>query len=599
MFSGVAAGMVAISVGIQIALRTPLSMDELHTVLLGQLVVDGQAPSFYVGSVTRYEGGSYIMAVPVAVLLRLGFWGTAAASWAAGAIAIATVFLTALWLTRLRGVGAALALGAGAALLSPQLLHYSFRAWGSLSESLLLFPLLGLTASLWVRRGTPRWGPPLLGVLLGLGVVFSYWHMVTSLVVAGLLVARGGRQAWRRGLRDVAQTAAVALALFALWLVSALPFLFESFMVRDGLLLHRALPNLLLVRVDQVFMHLPGAWIGEHLEVTTLRQVGGTSLGLLSLAAAVVAWRRGGELRWLAALFFACFPAISVGLAMLEPPEVYRYYLPLLAVSVTLLAAWDWKVVLVALLVSLSFWLPDGMERPGQSPERSHMELGGNALHRYAVNPHVKYDTYRRVVRPANKQWFAFGYGLDSGLRYQDSLEGMRDTVRETGASPQNISDDPHMALFEPRSWLEVDGDPDGDLPYFLRGMGVGLGADRLVDELEVELLRAARPAERAELMAGLGASLGPALFDQSMAPSWGEHLAATLLPSDWEQLARGSRAVGGGLAGRSGAALEGLKPEVQAAIARGLAGPSVPNLSAMMRVPLVPTPLPPPPTVF
>jgi hypothetical protein len=91
----------------------------------------------------------------------------------------------------------------------------------------------------------------------------------------------------------------------------------------------------------------------------------------------------------------------------------------------------------------------------------------------------------------------------------------MKDTVRETGASPQNILDDPHMALFHPRSWLELDGDPEGDLPYFFRGMGVGLGADRIVDELEAELLRVARPAERAELMAGIGASLGTSLFDQ------------------------------------------------------------------------------------
>lgn len=597
--SGAAAGLVALSVGIQIALRTPLSMDELHTVLLAQLLAEGQPPSFYVGSVTRYEGGSYLMAAPVAVLLWLGCWGTAAASWAAGAVAVVTVFLTALWLTRLRGLGSALALGAGAALLSPELLHYSFRAWGSLSESLLLFPLLGLTASLWVRRGTPRWGPPVFGVLLGLGVVFSYWHMVTSLVVAGLLVARHGRQRWSRGLRDVARTAFVALALFGLWLALALPFLSESFMVRDGLLLHKSLPKLLLVRVDQVVLHLPGAWIGEHLEATILRQVCGAALGLLSVAAAAVAWRRGGELRWLAVLFLACFPAVSVGLAMLEPPEVYRYYIPLLAISVTLLAAWDWRAMVVALLISLGFWLPAGMERPGQSSERSHMELGGNALHRYASNPHVKYDIYRRVVQPANKQWFAFGYGLDSGLRYRVSQEGMKATVRETGASAQNITEDPHMALFYPRSWLEVAGDPEGDLPYFLRGMGVGLGADRAVDKLEAELLAAADPDERAELMAGLGASLGAALFGQSMASSWRTSLGDALLPSDWEQLVRGARAAAGGRLKVSDSALQELGAEAQTAVVRGLAGPPVPNLSAMLGVPLVPTPQPPPPTVF
>jgi hypothetical protein len=597
--SAVAAGIVAISVGVQIALRTPLSMDELHSVLLGQLWAEGSPPSFYVGSVTRYEGGSYLVALPVAVLLRLGCWGTAASSWAAGSLAVATVFGTALWLSRLRGPAAAVALGIGAALLSPELLHYSFRAWGSLSEALLLFPLLALAGSLWLRRGEPRWGPPLFGVLLGIGVVFSYWHMVTSLVVAGLLLTRSGHQRWRRGLPAVAKVAVVALGLFGFWLALALPFLAESVMVRDGLLLHKALPKLLLVRVDQVLLHLPGAWIGEHLEATGFRQACGAGLGLLSGLAAVVAWRRGGELRWLSLLFLACFPAISVGQQILDPPQVYRYYIPLLAVSVTLLAAWDWRAMLGALLLCLAFWLPDGMERPGQSPERSHMELGGNALHRYAANPHVKYDVYRKVVRPAYKQWFAFGYGLDSGLRYSPSREGMIAAVEETSATPQNVKDNPHMALFEARSWLDVDGDPQGDLPFFLRGLGVGLGADGRLDDLEAELLDQADPLERRELLVGLGASLGSGLFTLSALPKGSQSAAGVLLPADWEQLARGALAVGGVSPGDVGDRLSWLGMEERAAFERGLQALPVPDLSAMMRVPMVPTPQPPPPTVF
>jgi hypothetical protein len=226
------------------------------------------------------------------------------------------------------------------------------------------------------------------------------------------------------------------------------------------------------------------------------------------------------------------------------------------------------------------------------------MELGGNALHRYATNPHVKYDVYRKVVRPAYKQWFAFGYGLDSGLRYSPSREGMTAAVEATNATPQNIEDDPHMALFEARSWLDVDGDPQGDLPFFLRGLGVGMGADGRLDDLEAELLAQADPLERRELLVGLGASLGSGLSTLSALPN-GSPSAGVLLPADWEQLARGALAVGAASPGDLGAKLSWLGMEERAAFERGLQALPVPDLSAMMRVPMVPTPQPPPPTVF
>ena len=49
----------------QIVRRSALTMDELHTLLLGISWMRGDVLPFYVGSVSRYEGGSWLIAWPV------------------------------------------------------------------------------------------------------------------------------------------------------------------------------------------------------------------------------------------------------------------------------------------------------------------------------------------------------------------------------------------------------------------------------------------------------------------------------------------------------------------------------------------------------
>ena len=64
----------------QIVRRSALTMDEIHTLLLGTSWMQGDVLPFYVGSVTRYEGGSWLIAWPVSWLLGMGASGTAATS---------------------------------------------------------------------------------------------------------------------------------------------------------------------------------------------------------------------------------------------------------------------------------------------------------------------------------------------------------------------------------------------------------------------------------------------------------------------------------------------------------------------------------------
>ena len=494
------------SVSYQIAHREPLSMDELHSVLLGRLMVVGDVPSFYVGSLTRYEGGAYWVGFPVAFFQKLGAWGTAASSWTAASIALMTLALSALWLGRLRGAGAALGLGVGAAFLAPELIHYSYRAWGSLAEALLLLPVLGLVGSHWRQRGWPSWGPPIFGLLLGLGVIFSYWHMLTSLAVAAALMLERPELPLRRRLRPVLIAGAIALSVFGAWVVVAIPHWGEGAMIRDGLLLHETLPRLVGVRLDQILIDFPGAWVGQHLERSPLRLAAGVGLTALSFGGAWVAWRRGGELRWLSLLFVTALPGLSVGQRILDPPEVYRYYLPVLAISLALIAAWDRRALALALLLAVPMWLPSGLVMPGQDIARSHLELGGNAMHRYSEDPHIKYRRLQSVIRPQYQAWFAFGYGFDSGERYRPMRASMMAGLLETQVDPEEVADNPHFGLLKAAAWLPQKL-PDVERNAFLLGMGAGLVADGALEPIDEEFIGALSPADARFVRMGLRAS--------------------------------------------------------------------------------------------
>ena len=285
----------------EIAGRSALTMDELHTALLARTFADGEVLPFWIGGVTRYEGGSWLIAWPVSALMRLGAYGSAATSWSAGAVAMMTVGFSSYWLAREVRPSAGLLLGGVAAAASPELVHYSYRAWGSLCEALVILPLGALLYSAWLDRGRPLLATPLLGMALAGAVVVSYLHMVTALVwsVVHLLEARSQGRKARRSWTELAIVAGSAVTGFAAWIVSAVPIRSEAWMVRDGRSLWSTWSDLLLVRIDKIAGHLPRAWIGSQQEVSELRLAAGIALSVLTIAAGVVLWRRHGRQRWL------------------------------------------------------------------------------------------------------------------------------------------------------------------------------------------------------------------------------------------------------------------------------------------------------------
>lgn len=573
--------------------RGALSVDELHTALLGRLWAEGEPLSFYVGSVSRYEGGSWLIAWPVSWLMQLGAWGTAATSWTAGAISLVTVFAASLWLAREERPLAGLAVGPLAALAAPELVHYAYRAWGSLCEALVFLPLLALACGFWIDRGRRLVAAPLLGLLLGAAILFSYLHMLTALAFLAVLAEEARRTgAWRRTAGEATVVGVTALLVFGIWVFSTVPIPAEALQVRGGRGLASAWIDLLLVRVDLVAIHLPRAWIGELLPHTPLRLAAGVGLSLLAVAAAVVAWRRGGRIRWVVLFALVCVPGMSLGHSLAGPPQVYRYYLPLLAAGIVLVAAWDMRAVVAAVVLGLALQLPAGPQSPYQAPDRSYLELGASALHRFAPDPHVKFKAFFGVTAPRLRSYLAFGYGLDSGVRFGASWGGMREGASRTGGVV-DVARDPHLYLFEERSWIgfwDELGDPAGERRFF-EGLGVGLLSDGVLDLDEVALLSAAEPDERTWILEGAGAALVVELERGVSVAGWDGAWRRTARDDDWEAIGRGM-ARGAGLDGLPEGV--GLLLEEGAALGRlriGLEARRDVELRAMVLLPVVPTP--------
>ena len=581
----------------QIVRRSALTMDEIHTALLGMSWAQGEVLPFYVGSVTRYEGGSWLIAWPVSWLLRAGAGPVASTSWAAGLIAITTVFCASLWLARTHRWLSGAAVGLVAACV-PELVHYSYRAWGNLAEALVILPLGALALSAWIDRGRSLRTAPLLGLLAASGVVLSYFHMITALALVAVLLT----EAWPHGaLRrraaaiELGVIAGSALAAFGLWVLVTYPFPFEAAHVRDGRSLLSLLPSLLFPRIDTIVLQLPGAWVGQLLDATPARLLAGGGLSVLTVGGAVAAWRsESRRLRWLVLFAVAYIPALSVGHLLLGVPDVYRYHLPFFAVAVLLIASWGWPASLGAVLCGLAFWLPNGLGMPYQNPTYNYLELGGNAMHRYHPDPHIKFKALRAHVPDWYRRWFAFGYGVDLGQRYSRARRGMGQVLAEEPYAQIVLDEDPHFSLYPVEAWVDWWAPSFGvstDRREYLLGLGIGFASDAAIDLRERELLdHLARPL-RDTVLEGVGAAImlglqapRPPAFDD-----W-DHGLAQAPAADYEAVGRGMARV---LAAAWPAGRElGLSAGPRAdALAAGQTAEVDRAWRAMVSVPMIPTP--------
>lgn len=591
-----AAGIFAVVMATQIVRRSSLTMDELHTLMLARSWAAGDVLSFHVGSISRYEGGSWFIAWPVSWLLRLGASGTAATSWAAGLISLATVGLTGAWVARVRRD---VVLGASVGLLAagvPELVHFSYRAWGSVCEALIGLPLLAFAWERWIAGGRHLGRAPLLGILLTACILLSYLHMLTAVafVIATLLE----RRALRRRLAEIAVVGGTSLATWGLWIATMLgPDPQAALAVRDGRPLTSLVSELLLPDLLAVVDGLPAAWIGQFLAVSPLRVAAGIAWFLLAVGGAGAAWRSGEpRRRWLVVLALVWIPGLSVGHALIEAPEVFRYHLPFLAVALVLIATWDRRAVVAAALCSATLWLPSGLEMPYQNPFRNHLELGGTALYRDHEQPHIKFMAFREHVPVWHRPWFAFGYGADMGQRFSRVQAGMHATLAGV-PDPLAVADaDPHFSLYRVEPWIDfwdaIDGDR-ADRAEYLLGLGVGFGRDGRLTPREVDLLDAADPDARGQILEGFGAVLerGLRAYPPMDLADWDDAVAARLEPDDYGAVGRGLAKVAGlGAPDAARLGVDPSSPEGQA-MARGLEAEVDPKRRGMLGIALIPTP--------
>jgi hypothetical protein len=574
-----------------IAHRAALTMDELHTLLLGRLVSAGSPLPFYEGSVSRYEGGSWLIGFPVGWLLAVGVGPVAATSWTAGALAILSVGLGTWWLGGLIRPRDAAFLGPVAAFAAPECMHYAYRAWGSIAEGLVMLPVLALLRGHWRSRGAPLQWAPLLGLGLTVAIVLSYVHFVTALAFVAWELLDGGpeRPSFVRravGCGIVATTTALGLLG---WALLSGPNPEELLAVRDGRPLVATLRPLLLPDLRAVAGHLHRGWVGEHLLATPARLSAGAVLTGLSVLGFAHAWRKGPELRGLTVFAIAFVPALSVGHSLLAPPDVYRYHLPWLAASCVAITTLGPRGTLPALASALVLWWPDGLPNPYQNPNFTHLELGGNAMHRATRDPHRKFIAFHSVVEPWARPWFEFGYGVDSGRRFGPTLSGMRQTLSTLPDPERTLQEDPHFSLARVPRWLELGPAASGAFDF---GVGHGLASDGRIDAVELELLDAASNPRRLAILQGVGADLLRALERPGfhLGADWDAPLRLVARVGDYDAIGQGMAAVSSGqlppgadLGLPAGPLLDELR--------RGARGPIDRALRAMSRVPLVPTP--------
>ncbi len=515
----------AVSASVLLARLVPLvrahrlpDPDELHTLVNARLLLAGEALPPSTGLLTSYEGGSWLIAWPVSWAMALGLQDVQASAWTAAVIALLAVVLTSLWLGRLAGWGAAAAFGPLVALTSPQLTFYAIRAWGSLPEAMLAAPLLVIALTLWTRRGRPLVGAAGLGALLAGAIVLSYLHMLTALAFVVIQLLERGQRPWRRVAAEVGLAAGVAVVLWGGWLVVSSAGEPGWPVIRGDRSLGAAFGPLLLPRLDRVLLGMPRAWYG-HLPGFGARElVAGVALSGLAISAALVTWRRGGPRRWLVVWCAALLPGISVGLWMGGPDEAPRYYLPLLAGLLALIAAWDLRATAAALLLGLLLWWPSQPRAAPESVDLAYLDLGAFGLVDDGPDPHAKFRLMLGGVEPWHRAAFATGYGFDAGARGFPVL---------TGEQPS-----------EPTVRREL---------YF--GLGCGLLVDGgLGREESLRLEQVTAMADRAALLEGLGAALA-ARPEASPDEATRQLLLGELSGSDWEALGRGSAQVGAPLA--------------------------------------------------
>ena len=506
--------------------RTPFGPGELDLLLGARALASGVALPLWAGSVHPDAVGTWMGALAVSGLLRLGVPDLLALKAMATAHYALLAFCGAGLTARIAGARGGAAAGLAVALGAPAVASAHTRYLATTVEvASIELALLWLVIE-WVHRPR-RWLLPVLGLGLGLAIAFS----LHAVVLAGLaVVAVAVRQ----------RRVSAVIALLAPLLLASLPWMVmpeplgppgQPFTIKTL----GPLQLLALVGTDDVAGLLraaPRALLGGHESDAAARLSPfhlplALALGLSLLGATVATARRQVPASIALPTLFTLGVTAPLVLAgdLLGYPAAYRYYVPGIVGAAVLLgiavgrARAPGRALGVVLLLSLPGALTVGtlanteLTRPEAAffAGQHRLVFPRDALHTHALmlTPWVRDDELAGWLQ---------GYGMHVGREFARQVPTARVEYSDgflgvDGGVPQVINRFWHKQQaarwLDGAAWLGTDADRS-----FLIGVGLGIGEDGRLEELDLQLLAA--PAERAVHIArGIGAALGERVWHQ------------------------------------------------------------------------------------
>lgn len=491
------------------ATPTPFGPGELDLLLTARMMSSGVLPPLWAGSVHPDAIGTWMGALGLSGLLRLGLSDLLALRGFAAAHVALLAASTAGLAARIAGVRAGAAAGAALVVGAPLVINAHTRYLATTVEAASV-ELLVLWALVEWSRAPRRGAVSVLGVALGLGMAFSL-HVA---VLAGLAAVVVGR----RQVRSLPWLLVPLAAAWLPWLLAPQPLgppgsPWTVKTLGPGQLLG-------LVGVDDItalLTHAPFALSGGAAGWLGLALVPLMAALVLALVGSVVATaqRSTPPAVGIVALFAvgAAAPLLLAG-DLLGYPAAYRYFVPVLAPCAVLLGVAARRGPALALVLALA---APGLSAVGAvgNTELTRSQAAFYAGQHRLVFPDDALHTHALMLTPWVRDdelsgWLQ-GYGLHIGREFARQVPGAQIEYRDGFVDEGGVPDPVNRFWRKQQAghwrdgmrWLGAQANAD-----FLLGVGLGLAEDGVLESLDLDLLNGSQD-ERLHIAFGVGAALG------------------------------------------------------------------------------------------
>ncbi len=529
---------------------TPFGPGELDVLLAARSIAAGVIPPIWVGAVHPDAIGTWLGALNLAPLLRLGFSDVVALKSLAALHFALLVGASSGLAARRGGVLAGVLTGLVLTLGAPALVaaHSKYLAT-TVEIAGVEVALLWVTLELMHLERRPLWAVSLLGALLGLVLVYSLHAGVLLILVAGaLLRARKRRRSTCIALlipsvlvwvpfvlaRDPLGPQRAALSIKTLGPGQLLGLLDPS----DLMTLITRAPLALLYETEHLAPDAWQRWL--HVPLAFL-------LATTLLVAAVFLARRTLPEAESVILLFGLGTAAPLLLAgdLLGYPAAYRYYAPVFAPAAILLSvgvargAPSRATRLAAAGVVTLLVLPGFLTVPRATATELNRPMASYfaGQHRlgFAQYPlHTHFLMLTPFVRDDELPGWLQGYGVHLGREFtrQAPIAAVEYSDRrpDPGTAIPDVVDRLYQKM-QPSRWLRAADWLGGDArEHLLLGVGLGIAEDGVLDPRDLELLEELPLGQRPAIWRGVGGAMGERWF-------WTQNATALLVEGSPEGL--------------------------------------------------------------